>query len=219
MKFITSLSLHRTERQQYCLETWRKHGDITAVQVEEDIPKLQADFPFVNFVTTDLTGAVPYGYANRVRIKALANAGPGLLINSDIKLTDEPKLFAKKFTPKAGEFIVGVRQDFDGPGKPKTLNRHGIDAFYLTQEFIDSLPDFGFVIGVSVWDYWMIWHAMTQRMRIVPVLDGLLHLRHPQNWGDRDTNIGYAVMQKHYGVGKTIMDVIIPTVTNRTKRR
>lgn len=215
MKFITSLSLHRIERQQYCLETWRKHGTITAVQVAEDIPKLQADFPFVNFVATNLTGDVPYGYTNRVRIKALVDAGPGLLINSDIKLTDSEQSFKKKWTAKQNEFLVGVRQDFDGPGQPKELNAFGIDAFLITQKFASSLPDVGFVIGVSVWDYWMVWHALTEKLTVRPILDGLLHLRHPVNWDDRDTAIGLAMMDRHYGVGKQMLDVVIPIATKR----
>lgn len=218
MKFITSLSLHRVERQKYCLESWRRHGDITAVQVAEDIPRLQPEFPFVNFVSTELTGDVPYKYPKRVRIKALANEGPGLLINSDIKITDDPKTFSKKFSPKANEFTIGIRQDFDGPGKPKTLNRYGIDAFLLTQKIVDTLPDYGFAIGVSVWDYWIVWHAVTERMQIKPITDGLLHLRHEVNWSHCDTEIGYAILGKHYGVGKSLLDVVIPEITGRNSR-
>ncbi len=221
MKLITSLGLNRIERQQYCLKTWEKHGTITAVQVPDDIAILQPLFPTVDFVETELTGAVNYGLANRPRIKALVDQGPGLLLNSDIKITSTPEDFAKDWEDRDQEFRVGIRYDFDGPGCAKKLNMYGIDAFLLTQQVVEQLPDLGFVIGVSVWDYWIVWHMMTRRFRIsAKTTPGLLHLRHPQNWGERDTELGLSIMQSVYGLNepKRILDSVIPLLTGRVPR-
>lgn len=218
MKFITSISRHRIERQQYCMNTWLTYGDITAVQTADDIEFLSPLFPQVNFVNTTLTGAEFYGLPNRVRIKALVDQGPGLLINSDIKLDTTHRDFTRDWKTHARQFSVGIRYDFDGPGKPKVLNRYGVDAFLISEEVMALLPDLGFVIGVSVWDYWIIWHMMTERFRIKPkTTPGLLHLRHTQNWDERETQIGLSILQSKYGLDdpKKLLDKVIPIVTDR----
>ena len=86
MKFLTSISPRRIERQQYCMATWLQYGEITAVQTAGEIPLLQPQFPNVQFVATEKTGALTFGYPSRVNISAMIDQGPGLLINSDIKI-------------------------------------------------------------------------------------------------------------------------------------
>jgi len=50
---IPHFSRHRIERQQYCLKTWQRYGEITAVQSAADIEILKSHFPEVRFVETD----------------------------------------------------------------------------------------------------------------------------------------------------------------------
>ena len=47
----------------------------------------------------------------------------------------------------------------------------------------------------------------------------LLHLRHPQNWGEQDTEIGLSIMRSMYGLNepKKIQDSVIPIATNRIR--
>lgn len=218
MKFLTSLSPKRIERQQLCLDTWKQFGEITAVQTEHDRAILEPQFPGVNFVTTDLTGAGAYGLPNRPRIKAIVDQGPGLLINSDIKITSTEEEFKEDWTPKSKQFNVGVRWDFDGPKTPKTINKCGVDAFLITEEVMRLLPDVGFLIGVPMWDYWIIWHMMTERFRIQSkVSQGLLHLKHEINWTNEDMERGKAIMHAEYGLDpqRYFLHVVIPTVTGR----
>ena len=85
MRFITSISPKRIERQQYCMATWLQYGEIVAIQTADEIPMLQEQFPEVKFVSTDKTGKELFGYPSRVNISAMVEQGPGLLINSDIK--------------------------------------------------------------------------------------------------------------------------------------
>jgi len=156
MKFITSISPRRIERQQYCMATWLQYGEIIAVQTACEIPLLQPHFPNVQFVATEKTGASIFGYPSRVNISAMIDQGPGLLINSDIKIVTDQGQFDSDWEPKSRQFNVGVRFDFDGPGKPKYLNKHGIDAFLITEEVMAVMEDHGFVIGVPVWDSWIV---------------------------------------------------------------
>ena len=87
--------------------------------------------------------------------------------------------------------------------------------FFLVKE---KLPDIGFVIGVSVWDYWIVWHMFCEGYNIkAKITPGLLHLNHELNWSQRETKIGLDLMTKHYGLNnpKKTLDMIIPTLTNR----
>ena len=166
MRFITSIGPKRIERQQFCMATWLQYGEIVAVQTVDEIPLLQAQFPDVKCVSTDKTGKEIFGYPSRVNISAMVDQGPGLLINSDIKIDTTQRQFDADWEPKPKQFNVGVRYDFDGPGKPKFLNKHGIDAFLITEEIMSVMEDHGFVIGVSVWDSWIVWHMLIHRFTI-----------------------------------------------------
>jgi hypothetical protein len=216
MKFITSISPKRIERQQYCMATWLQYGEIVAVQTVEEIPLLQAQFPNVHFVATDRTGKELFGYPSRVNISAIVEQGPGLIINSDIKIDTTQRQFDADWKPKPKQFNVGVRYDFDGPGKPKFLNKHGIDAFLITEEIMSVMEDHGFVIGVPVWDSWIVWHMLTHRFKIKAKLTpGLLHLTHPLGWSDQDLAKGLAIMQGQYGIGQKGLSVAVSDVTGR----
>jgi hypothetical protein len=215
VKFITSISPRRIERQQYCIETWRKYGSVVAVQAVEEIPSLESLFPSVQFVATDRTG-VELGYPSRVNIAAMIEHGPGILINSDIKIDTTPRQFAADWSPVSKQFNVGVRYDFDGPGKAKHLCKYGIDAFLITEEIMAVMEDHGFVIGVPVWDYWIIWHAITRGFRIKTKLTpGMLHLNHPMGWSDADMTNGLNIMKRDYGIGQKGLSVAINDITGR----
>ena len=216
MKFITSINPNRIERQQYCMATWLQYGEIIAVQTAGDIPLLQPHFPDVQFVATEKTGAKIFGYPSRVNISAMIDQGPGLLINSDIKIVTDQGQFDSDWRPKSRQFNVGVRYDFDAPGQPKYLNKHGIDAFLITEEVMAVMEDHGFVIGVPVWDSWIVWHMLIHRFKIKAKLTpGLLHLNHPLGWSDTDLTKGMAIMQREYGIGHKGLSEAICDVTGR----
>ena len=71
------------------MATWLQYGQILAVQTASEIPMLQPHFPNVQFVATEKTGAKLFGYPSRVNISAMIDQGPGLLINSDIKIVTD----------------------------------------------------------------------------------------------------------------------------------
>jgi hypothetical protein len=218
MKFLTSLSTNRIERQQYCLRSWLPYGTVAAVQSRKDIDLLAQDFPDVDFVATDLLGTSDGRHMDRARVAAIVSAGPGLLINSDIKIDTDRDTFEQDWLAMERQFNIGIRYDFSKVGKPKVCNRYGIDAFLITSEVMQVLPDLGFVLGTSVWDYWIVWHMVTSGFSIkAKTTKGLLHLRHKRGWSDVDTNYGLGVMWDRYRVSKQVLDVVIPALTGRVQ--
>lgn len=69
------------------------------------------------------------------------------MINSDIKIDSRHEDFQADWESERGQFNVGIRYDFDEPGQPKIMNSYGIDAFLITEEAMERIPDEGFVIG------------------------------------------------------------------------
>ena len=212
MKFITSISPKRIKRQRYCINSWIKHGNVVAIQAEHEIQELQPQFPQVQFIACSQIEED----SSRVNICAMIKQGPGLLINSDIKIESTQEEFNIDWEPKPKQFNVGVRYDFDGPGEPKTLNKYGIDAFLITEEIINAIEDHGFVIGIPVWDYWIIWHMITKGFKIKTKRSpGLLHLNHPMGWPMSDMPKGMEIMKRDYGIGQKTLNLVIGDITDR----
>lgn len=220
MRFITAIGRNRIERQQFCIETWKQFSsEIVACNTEADIEFLKPYFPDVRFEACPphLTGEKLYNRPDRVSIYALAQCGPGLLINSDIKIDGiSPVEFQDRWLPKKRVLKIGVRLDFAAPGKPKKLNPYGIDAFLLTEQIIDQLPNLGFVIGTSVWDYWLTWHFVAKQSFFIEVIQGhLLHLMHESSWNEKDTDIGESIMLHNYAINRRVLSSVIKVITGR----
>ncbi len=78
------------------------------------------------------------------------------------------------------------------------------------------MEDYGFVIGVPVWDRWIVWHMLMHRFKYQAKLTpGLLHLNHPMGWSDTDLAKGMAIMQQEYGIGHKGLSEAICDVTGR----
>lgn len=222
MRLITAISKSRIERQQLCISSWTKYTkDIVACNTKEDIEHLQPLFPDVKFIECpeELTGKALYDRPDRVSIYALAKCGPGLLLNSDIKIEGvSTKDFYSIWSPVSKMLKLGIRSNFDGLGKPKTQEKYGIDAFLLTEDVIESIPNLGFTIGVSVWDYWLVWHFITERYKIKPIYGHMLHLVHTSSWNEQDTAIGMELMIKNYRIDLEQLTKAVQVFTARDKQ-
>lgn len=219
---MTAIGRNRIERQQYCIETWKPFAtEIVACNTAEDIEFLKPHFPGISFEVCPphLTGEKLYNRPDRVSIYALAQCGPGLLINSDIKIDGiTPDAFSATWSPVDRTLKLGIRYDFDGPGKPKSLNRYGIDAFLLTDQIIDRIPNLGFIIGTSVWDYWLTWHMAARESYHLRTIHGhLLHLTHPSSWNETDTEIGESLMTYQYAISHGTLSAAIQVLTGRNR--
>lgn len=114
MRLIVSFSPHRVERQQACIESWRRVGArVIAVQHERDMENTEKHFAPDELYQTNLTGDL-FGKPYHVRISALmqhCTIEPGILINSDIEIRDTVEEFSQKWTPDKKHFTVGIRTD------------------------------------------------------------------------------------------------------------
>ncbi len=78
------------------------------------------------------------------------------------------------------------------------------------------MEDYGFVIGVPVWDRWIVWHMLMHRFKNQAKLTpGLLHLNHPLGWSETDLAKGMEIMRREYGIGQKGLSVAICDVTGR----
>ena len=223
MKFVTSLSPHRIERQQYCLETWRKHGlPIVAVQTPGEAGELGRHFTGVEFVETAITGD-NVGKPRCPRVSEmckLAADEPILLLNSDISVKDSPGQFASQWLEERSphELVVGIRRDFDRVGGPKVLNAYGIDAFRIVPQMMPYLSDIGFCIGFPGWDYWIPWelHIHGYRMRVAE--SSLLHVVHDLGYSRDDIGRAQTMLQNYYSMPKVVFTLFVQYATGRTGR-
>ena len=224
MKVVSSLSPHRIERQQKCVQSWVAMGfNVTCVQAEDSVTEsMRESFPQVNFVETNKTG-VQFGKPNHVRVAALLDqctSDPILITNSDIEFDGDPDKFQGRWkAPEFGTMLCGVRYDVD-PKKGTKLFKWGIDAFVITPEIASQLPDIGMAIGIPCWDYWIPLHFHKRGWKLLTnKSEGLMHEAHVQNWSAEDSRIGYRILQQHYQMTEKQIVHLIQTITGRKHLR
>ena len=204
MKFVTSLSPHRIERQQYCLQTWMKLGlSVVAVQPPGEIEKLQEHFPWVEFVETDQTGT-SVGRPHLPLISEMCNqaqSGPIILINSDISVKDTYEQFHREWMTEhdSNELVVGVRMDYKPPDGRKKQTAWGIDVFKICPSML-PLKNIGMCIGFPGWDHWLPWELHRRGYRIRVAKSALLHQTHELGYSEDDMLVSRSILLKEYNL-------------------
>lgn len=220
MKIVTSFSPVRIERQQYCLETWKKYGCvIEAVQtMNDDLDLLQRRFPGVQFIVSENDAGV-CGRPKCPRIKDLVARATNdeiLIVNSDISIKYDAREFRRQWCEHGeSRFVCGIRFD-RSPGGQKSLNRHGVDAFRFTPRQAESVPDLGMGIGSPMWDTWIVLHFWMAGYDIVAHHSpGLIHARHPIAWSRAELSDNKKLVADHYGIAAKHMARIVSDATGR----
>jgi hypothetical protein len=224
-KIVTSFSLHRFERQQFCVRSWQRLGlPIVAVQCDTQIHELSKMFAGMGVEWTTIparTNAWDRPHLARVadHIKHTAD-GPILLINSDIEIRDTPEQFADQWMgDDADTLICGVRLDHPF-GKYKTaMHPYGIDAFRITPAMAELLPDDGFVIGSPGWDYWLPWRVSQNGYKIRAAKSQFMHELHQMGYGRDAVDIAHQMMLDRFGVPPHILTLWIQWATDRVGMR
>ena len=219
MKIVTSIGHSRIERQQKCIASWLAVGcEVTAVQSAGEADVLIKDFPQVRFVETSLVGDL-FGKPKFVRLSAMLNEAPCLILNSDIEVRSTPEAFAERWSPAGDKKIkLGIRWDEDPETKQMSMLKWGIDAFLITPEIVADLPDIGMTMGMPAWDYWIPIHLSKRRYEIITNKEPeLIHEDHKRNWSDRDYEIGVSIIQNKYRMNRTQAALQIQRLTGRSK--
>lgn len=220
LKIVTSFSPHRIERQQHCLETWRKYGlPIVAVQLPDEVERVRRNFPGVHVVTDNRVGDA-FNKPRHLRIKALTDQAtdcPILLINSDISIESSPEEFKADWIDVEDRvFRVGCRWDQNPKGT--SLNGSGIDAFRVTPAIGKLLPEHGYCIGMPMWDYWIVWELLLKKYEIAAKIDpGLVHVNHAQGWTQEDLRVGWKLFGQHHKLPPGQLYHVIRGLTGRSR--
>lgn len=198
MKFLTSLSPNRIERQLVAMNTWKQYAtEIVAVQTPENIEILAPHFPYVTFIERKIFPDKYPHKPNRVTLGELFSHGPGLLINSDCEMTG---IDGWDYLPMT--LVLGVRHEYKQvPGPKNSVIPCGIDAFLISPDVMTHFEEHGFILGSSVWDVWMPWHYATKGFRLERNRrQRINHQAHKSEWDEVDTDIGTKILQEKYNV-------------------
>ena len=223
-KIVTSFSIHRQQRQQACLDSWRKLDlPIVAVQTAGQIDQLSQMFAGVEFVSVperDNAWGRPY-LAHIFDHCKQATDETILLINSDILVADQPADFAKQWmTDDADTLVCGVRYEHPrGKSWRRQLNPLGIDAFRITPAMASVLPDAGFPIGLPGWDYWLTWELHQQEYKIRRADSQLLHETHDMGYQKDAVATAYELLWNRYRIPRQLLSQCIQHITDRKGMR
>lgn len=201
IKLVTSLSPKRIERQQECLESWRKYDvEILAIQGEPEIEKIQSLFPDVNMISTGNVSRTWSKTTNPNMIELIKQTEHSdiVLINSDIKLNYPDGVFEKVWGAGPPDRVdCAIRYNI---GTKKRFEKCGIDVFKLPQGTIERLAGIKsfFFIGLPGWDYWLPYSICAMRgMKLATHFHiSVEHEDHQDRWHSDDTKKSYALMQR-----------------------
>jgi hypothetical protein len=217
MRIVTSISLNRIPRQQYCIDSWTKHtNDIVAIQTQNEIDALTPHFSKVSFRNGDTSSSFSKATPKLTELIKVADV-PTILINSDISIKDDN---LSRWNPEPGKLKIGIRQDYY-PNRPKKyLQKYGIDAFLILPEMVSIIPDLDFCVGCPGWDFWLPYHLWSQHNYEIEVVKcDFLHELHPIGWAKEDQISYRNRMTKHYKVTPTMLPYFILDITNRHKTK
>jgi len=217
MRIVTSLSPHRVERQQRCIKSWHRVGaEVIAVQSPGETDVFSSYFPDITFAETHLVGDL-FGRPKTVRIRALIDHAPCILVNSDIEIVVTPELFRDTWDrPVERTLQLGIRWDYHERTKRRQMIKWGIDVFRITEDMMDIIPDIGMSVGVPVWDFWLPWYLHKQGYAIKPIKTFQFeHVMHKQHWAQTESVKGYEILKEHYGITQGQIGAFVLESTGR----
>lgn len=218
---MTSLSPKRIERQQECLDSWRKYDvEILAIQGEEELPEISSIFPDVNMIGTSNVSRT-WSKKNNPNIIEFINqtADSGVvLINSDIKLNYEKDVFEKIWGPGPEDRIdCAIRYNI---GEVNRFEKSGIDVFKLPKGTCEKFANTQcfFFIGLPGWDYWLPYFACNMKgMKLFTHFHlSVEHEDHTDRWKPEETKKSRVLWQRSC---KASSRSIIHWVKAQTRRR
>jgi hypothetical protein len=224
-KIVTSFSLHRFERQSFCVRSWQRLGlPIIAVQCDTQIDQLSEMFAGLGVEWTTMPARPNAWFRPHLarvadHIKHTAD-GPILLINSDIEIRDTQQQFADQWCgDDADTLICGVRLDHPRGSYRSSMHPYGIDAFRITPAMAETLPDDGLVIGSPGWDYWLPWRISQLGYKVRAAKSQLMHETHEMGYGRDAVDIAHQMMLDRFGVPPHLLTLWIQWATDRVGMR
>lgn len=224
-KFVTSFSLHRVDRQQYCIDTWKTMGlSVLAIQLPGEIDILRNQLKGVDeWKECSLSGDM-FRRSKCPRITELTKQAvdaPVIVINSDISTKGTAKEFANEWLLDEQDetLVCGIRKDYDRAGGRKDINPYGIDAFRITPKMAATLVDRGWCIGYPGWDYAVAIELYQAGFSVRAAKFSLLHPRHGNGYDGNDVKLAKAHLAVQYRIPKQAITTYVQAMTGRYGRK
>jgi len=205
---VTSLNPNpaRQARQLKCLESlWNIGIPVIAVNTSEEFAAMSVAIKalVIQHVSEDVT--TEYDRPTQ-KIYTLMQVGratglPFMLINSDIEVYGDHSLIDAALD-QPDKLTIGVRYNHVATQdrEKAIVEQCGLDAFFMTPDMADTVPDLSFAIGKPVWDYWIPHHfkqlGYSFRWINTPLF---FHEVHEVAWSQLEWDMGSEWLADHYG--------------------
>jgi len=176
--------------QRRCISSWRAAGHrLISLNGVDEAARVAALYPDVEVrpvarTAFERTGRPLVPIAELLRECAAESDGRVGLINADLYL-HAPGALAKSIEDADDATVVyGRRLDVDDIDAPVAMQTYfsGLDGFFFAPSAARDLPDEGFVLGETWWDYWLPVVLAKRGCRLKPATDPIaLHLRHDES--------------------------------------
>lgn len=105
-----------------------------------------------------------------------------VVINSDIEISINDKLWDKIVESADNGIVMGHRFNYDTSKDTGILNQNGVDFYVINKDLV--IPnDMNFCIGLCGWDWWLPYLAIQQNIPIYRIdCPFLYHQIHPKQW-------------------------------------
>lgn len=177
MNILTTISPSNIENQTLAVNSWKNLGyDVKSFNSKSDIENLSKIFD-VEFIETNKLGNLEFG-KDYVRLNTFTDwikqNGDALIINSDVEIYTQIEL-----TKENKSITIFNRNDYTENIENATIFRSGFDAFYLTPQFCQYVPESKLVLGQCHWDYYLPMVAIKYGFIIKsPKVSNLYHKKH-----------------------------------------
>jgi hypothetical protein len=173
-----------------CVASWVEAGHrVVSVNGPDEATRIAAQHPAVEVrpierTALDKTGRPLIYLADLLRECASAPDALVGIVNADLYLHAPAALARLLAGADDHSLFYGQRLDVSDIGEPGEgcAYRSGLDCFFFAPAMVRDLPDEGFVIGETWWDYWLPLVLAKRGARLRPAAMPLvLHLQHDES--------------------------------------
>jgi hypothetical protein len=173
-----------------CVASWIAAGHrVISVNGRDEATQIAGRYPMVELRSIDRTAIETTGHplvyvADILRECAAAPDALVGVINADLVLATPAAMDQMIGGADDRTLFYGQRLDVEDLDSPGGGGRYvsGLDYFFFSPTMASELPDEGFLLGETWWDYWLPIVFAKRGYRLAPIAAPLvLHLRHEES--------------------------------------
>ena len=192
MKVVTSISPYNLEIQLSSINSWINLGmQVYSINVKSEIEELQKVFKKVIFIPVQgITSVFGEGFISLdIFLHKAKEVMPNVItiINSDVELVGSKEQIKRLIEIGSTGLCMAPRYNYD-KGKDKcTVEKFGFDIFSFKTDAIKYLPPSTITYGKPLWDYWLPYYLLENRIKLTHVTDKIgIHENHERRWNKLD---------------------------------